>query len=265
MTRTAMAILGQEADARDAMQEALTVIWRQLPALRDPARFEAWSTRILVNACRKVARGRGRARVRETRIDPLLEGGFEPAVAGAFDEAVVRRRSLERAFDRLDVDARTLLVLHHLEERPLPALADVLGIPVGTVKSRLHARRDLERWSARIDDILRRRTAGTVGDPCRSLARRPTARRAGNRSFGGQRWSEYIDRWDPTMGADRGSRRGHLRGGRVRTDPAISADVVDAPRFRCPDPRFPDRVVSGSSCFFNRVPGRTCGGEGVRR
>jgi DNA-directed RNA polymerase specialized sigma24 family protein len=59
MARTAMAIVGQEADARDAVQEALASIWRSLPRLRDPYRYEAWSTRILVNASRRVAGRRG--------------------------------------------------------------------------------------------------------------------------------------------------------------------------------------------------------------
>ena len=53
MQRTAMAILGHEADARDAVADALASIWRGLPRLRDPLAFEAWSTRILVHACRR--------------------------------------------------------------------------------------------------------------------------------------------------------------------------------------------------------------------
>jgi len=66
--------------------------------------------------------------------------------------AVVERRALERAFDRLSVDERTLLVLHHLEGRPLASIAEVLGIPLGTAKSRLSsARRSLERALERED------------------------------------------------------------------------------------------------------------------
>lgn len=145
MTRTAMAILGHEADARDAVAEALAATWRELPRLREPAAFEAWSTRILVHACRRILRARGRSRVREIAIDDAVE----PSVAGPAD-AVGRRVALERAFDRLDVDDRALLVLHHLDGRSLLELSAVLGIPVGTAKSRLHtARRNLERALAR--------------------------------------------------------------------------------------------------------------------
>ena len=141
MTRTATAILGHEADARDAVADALASVWRNLPQLRDPLAFEAWSTRILVHACRRSLRRRGRERVREVAIDGREASG----TAGPAD-AVAGRIALERAFDRLDADARAILVLHHLEGRPLAEIAAALGVPVGTAKSRLHAARGaLER------------------------------------------------------------------------------------------------------------------------
>jgi RNA polymerase sigma-70 factor (ECF subfamily) len=154
MTRTAMAILGHEADARDAVADALGSVWRGLPRLRDPLAFEAWSTRILVHACRRSLRRRGRERVHEVVID--AEGASEagpdrPRIAGPAD-VVSGRIALERAFDRLDADARAILVLHHLDGRPLSEIAAVLGVPVGTAKSRLHtARRALERALERED------------------------------------------------------------------------------------------------------------------
>ena len=149
MSRTAMAILGHEADARDAVQASLAAIWRALPSLREPDRFEAWSTRILVHACRRIARDRRRTGIRELTMD--REGGMSqlPRVDDPGD-ASIRRIGLERAFDRLDPDQRSLLVLHHLDGLSLIELADTLGIPVGTAKSRLHtARRSLERALAR--------------------------------------------------------------------------------------------------------------------
>jgi RNA polymerase sigma factor (sigma-70 family) len=149
MQRTAMAILGHEADARDAVADALAAIWRELPRLRDPLAFEAWSTRILVHACRRRLRGRGRARVREVAIEALDASGAWTGGAGSSAgpaEGVGDRMALERAFDRLDADARTILVLHHLDGRGLIEVASILGIPVGTAKSRLFAaRRALER------------------------------------------------------------------------------------------------------------------------
>jgi RNA polymerase sigma factor (sigma-70 family) len=149
MSRTAMAIIGHQADARDAVQEALASIWRSLPTLRDPARFDAWSTRVLVHASRRIAGRRRRASVRELSIEPASDGDPGPTLR-APDDAVAERLALERAFDRLDPEARTILVLHHLDARPVAEIASILGIPTGTVKSRLHsARQALERALAR--------------------------------------------------------------------------------------------------------------------
>ncbi len=145
MTRTAMAILGSEAEARDAVQDALVIAWRELAALRDLGAFDAWLTRILVNRCRRGLRGIAARRVREVRADALASTRLEP---GAPDTtaAAIERRALERAFGRLSVDERTLLVLHHLDGQPLDAIAEVLHVPVGTAKSRLFsARKALER------------------------------------------------------------------------------------------------------------------------
>jgi RNA polymerase sigma-70 factor (ECF subfamily) len=148
MYRLAMAILGHDADARDAVQDAMAATWRDLPSLRDPERFGAWSDRILVNACRLTLRRRARGRVREVALHPggdLADPPGLPAVAPP-DEVTAAQDELERAFEQLSIDERALLVLHHLDELPLAAIAERLGIPVGTAKSRLHhARRALER------------------------------------------------------------------------------------------------------------------------
>ena len=139
-----MAILGDAADASDALQDALTSIWLNLPSLRDAERFGVWADRIPVNACRLTLRRRARGRVRQISIDAV-----DPARlvgAGAPDEAVADGMAFGRAFERLGVDERAILTLHHLDDRPLADIAAILGIPVGTVKSRLHAaRRALER------------------------------------------------------------------------------------------------------------------------
>lgn len=144
MLRTAMAITGREADARDAVQDALMAAWRGLSSLRDPEAFDAWLTRILVNRCRRGLRQAGRARAWEVSSGQLTDdvGPRSPDPSGG----VVERRALERAFDRLTMDERTILVLHHLDGRPLAEIAEVLEVPVGTAKSRLSAaRKALER------------------------------------------------------------------------------------------------------------------------
>jgi len=135
--RLTFAILGNEADATDAAQETFVAAWRQIRRLRDVDRFDAWLQRVAVNAARMTHRARRRRGVREvTAAD----------VAGTVDHEhgpnVDRdARILDGALRRLDVDQRSILVLHHLEGRPLTEIANLLRIPVGTAKSRLHAAR----------------------------------------------------------------------------------------------------------------------------
>src|SRR6187397_1528827 len=124
--------------AEDATQQALLTIWRDLPKLRDPARFDAWSYRLLVRACYAEAR-RTRHWSRNLRILPVNE----PTDMDRYG-MVVDRDQLERGFRRLSIDHRAVVVLHHYLDLPLDEVADVLGVPVGTVRSRLlHAMRGL--------------------------------------------------------------------------------------------------------------------------
>jgi RNA polymerase sigma-70 factor (ECF subfamily) len=118
--------------AEDATQQALLAIWQDLPQLRDPARFEAWSYRLLVRAC--YAEGRKqRAWAPNLRLLPADE--TEP---GDDLGSVVDRDQLERGFRRLSLDHRAVVVLHHYLDLPLDRVADILGIPTGTAHSRLH-------------------------------------------------------------------------------------------------------------------------------
>jgi RNA polymerase sigma factor (sigma-70 family) len=151
MTRVATAILGDEADVADVLQETLVALWRELPRLRSAEKFPAWADTILVNACRLVLRRRSRARVRLVQlIDDPTEPGGTALISESKDAEIADRDAFDRAFESLSVDARAILVLHHLEGRPVAAIAEALAIPVGTVKSRLFgARRDLERALAR--------------------------------------------------------------------------------------------------------------------
>jgi RNA polymerase sigma-70 factor (ECF subfamily) len=141
--RTAFTILGHEADARDATQETFFAAWRNLPRLRDVNRFDAWLGRITINACRMAMRRRGS--VREISID--LPDSQQPATGGIGEAAAAAEAEVfDRAFARLSVDERAVLFLHHDQELGIAAIADRLGIPAGTVKSRLHrARRALQR------------------------------------------------------------------------------------------------------------------------
>jgi RNA polymerase sigma-70 factor (ECF subfamily) len=122
----------RDADrAEDAVQAALVAAWEQLPTLRDLDRFEAWLHRILVNACYAEAR-RGR---RWAANVVLLE--TDAPVARDEILAVHDRDQLDRGFRRLPPEQRAVLVFHHALGLTLPEVADHLGIPVGTAKSRL--------------------------------------------------------------------------------------------------------------------------------
>ena len=136
MYRLSLAILGDEADARDAAQETLVNAWRQLRGLRDPGRFDAWLQRIVVNAARQAIRSNRRRRAREIPSSSVVELAGRAAPRERGDAAV-----LDAALATLPVDQRSLLVLHHLERRGLVELAEILDIPVGTAKSRLFAAR----------------------------------------------------------------------------------------------------------------------------
>jgi RNA polymerase sigma-70 factor (ECF subfamily) len=118
--------------AEDATQQALIAIWQDLPQLRDPARFEAWAYRLLVNACYTEGR-----RQRRWAPNIRLLQAEEPA-AGDDLTSVIDRDQLEAGFRRLPLDHRAVVVLHHYLDLPLERVADVLGIPVGTAHSRLH-------------------------------------------------------------------------------------------------------------------------------
>lgn len=145
--RAAYVILGNEADAQDATQEAFLQAWRDLPRLRDPDRFDAWLNRILVNRCRSLRGNRRRTTVREINLSVLPESA-EPAVGGdpPGEGASPSLDAVEHAFRRLSMPDRTILVLHHLQHLPLTDIAAGLDIPVGTAKSRLFAaRKALER------------------------------------------------------------------------------------------------------------------------
>jgi len=144
--RLAWSILSNDADAADATQDALLAAWRQLPRLRDAAAFDGWLNRIVANAA-LMAR-RHRLRLREVSVAPVHPGDMphepEPPpdlrARTAFDD-VVDNDAIGRGFDRMRPQDRMILVLHHVEERPVAEIARSLGIPVGTVKSRLHAAR----------------------------------------------------------------------------------------------------------------------------
>jgi RNA polymerase sigma-70 factor (ECF subfamily) len=128
----AFRILRDSGRAEDALQNALVLAWKRLPHLRDADRFEAWIHRILVHACYDESQ---RTQAWRTNVRTLPIGG--PSSPDDTD-AVADRDELDRAYHRLPVEQRAVFVLHHYVGLPLVEVAELLGIPAGTARSRLH-------------------------------------------------------------------------------------------------------------------------------
>jgi RNA polymerase sigma-70 factor, ECF subfamily len=124
-------ILRDPDRAEDALQQALIQIWEDLPSLRDPERFDAWTYRLVVHTSYREARRERRwtSRIRRIPVDPPGDDRVGE---------VIDRDEVERGFLRLTPEHRAVLVLHYFVGLPISAIAETLGIPVGTAGSRLH-------------------------------------------------------------------------------------------------------------------------------
>jgi RNA polymerase sigma factor (sigma-70 family) len=118
--------------ARDAVQEGLFRAWRDLRSLREPERFDAWIYRLTVNACLDLARRRRRRPIEVEIVD--VSGPTLPDPA----DAAADRELIDGVMRRLDEQGRSIIVLHYFLGLPLSEVATCLGIPLGTVKSRLN-------------------------------------------------------------------------------------------------------------------------------
>ncbi len=138
--------------AEDAVQETLVRCWRDLSALRDPSKFDAWLRRLLMRAITDEFRSnrRQRAAITILRLEPST-----PDVSGA----LAAREQLDRGFRRLSIDHRLVIVLRLHLGLSLQETAATLGIPVGTAKSRLHYATEAMRVALEADA---RPTAGEV-------------------------------------------------------------------------------------------------------
>ena len=144
--RLAHAIVGDRAEAEDATHDALVQAWRQWPSLRDHSRFEAWFHRILVNTCRNRLRSRNRWRTQDLSSDLDVASGD---AIGQSDD----RQQMGTALARLSPDHRSVLALRYYLDLPIDEIASRLGIPVGTVNSRLHyALKELRSALGETDD-----------------------------------------------------------------------------------------------------------------
>jgi RNA polymerase sigma-70 factor (ECF subfamily) len=131
--RLATVVLGDPVEAEDATHDAVVRAWSSFGTLRDPTRFDAWFQRIVVNSCRD------RMRRRRVRRSVPLESALPglPALADA-TQATPERDALARALERLTPDHRMVVVLRYYADLPIEAIAQRLGEPSGTIRSRLH-------------------------------------------------------------------------------------------------------------------------------
>jgi RNA polymerase sigma-70 factor (ECF subfamily) len=128
----AQRILRDVDRAEDALQDALVIAWRDLPGLRDPDRFDAWVHRLLTNVCIAQAT-RERRRTANLRALPVDGPSAPDDLIG-----VVDRDQLDRGFRRLTAEEQAILVLHHYAGYAPSEIAEMLGRPPGTIRSRLH-------------------------------------------------------------------------------------------------------------------------------
>jgi len=147
--RYATLILGDRADAEDATHDAALTAWRHLGELRDPAKFEAWFGRIVVNACRDRLRARRRRPV-QVELDPELSSPDA-------NDGLARRDTLALAIRSLSADHREVVVLRFYADMTVEQVAARTGVGAGTVKSRLHYALRILRAAVDADDEGRSR------------------------------------------------------------------------------------------------------------
>ncbi len=150
----AYGILRDRPLAEDAVQQAMLQAWHNLPKLRDPARFEAWTYRLTVNACYAEAK-RAKKWLPNTPIDRPREPVAPDQIGSVAD-----RELLDRGFRQLSVDQRAVLVLRHIVGLPLEEVAATLDIPSGTARSRLY--RALQTMRASIEADTRPPSGGSA-------------------------------------------------------------------------------------------------------
>lgn len=153
--RTALHVLGQPADAEDALQDVFLRLFDKADGFRGDARVSTWIYRATVNHCINILRSRRRGPIGlvDDVLDPIDTVGNSPAAAS---ERAETRATVHELLERLPEKDRTVLVLREIEELSYLEIAEVLDVPEGTVMSRL------SRARARFEQLARHWEKGTT-------------------------------------------------------------------------------------------------------
>ena len=141
-------ILRDRDRAQDAVQVSLVSAWKDMRALRDPGAWDAWLHRLCVRACYKLAR----AERRQNEVELAVLRAPDPTPAADPSLSVAERDAMEHELGRLPIDQRAVMVLHFYADLTLEQAAEILAIPTGTAKSRLHRGLRTLRESMRTTD-----------------------------------------------------------------------------------------------------------------
>jgi RNA polymerase sigma-70 factor (ECF subfamily) len=136
--RIAYTMLRSNEDCADVLQESLVKAWQRLHTLRDDARFRGWVTRIVVNSCRDMLRKRKLRVYSELTEDIPAPQAPDPHV--------------REALQLLSEGLRLPIVLHYMEGMSIREIAEVLRLPQGTVKNRMHRGRECLEQILREED-----------------------------------------------------------------------------------------------------------------
>lgn len=136
MYNIARSIVKKDEDCADAMQETILKAYKSLPTLKNPAFFNTWVCRILINECNTLLR-------KKSRIIAMAEPPEPVYTPKSPDD----RMDLRDAVYRLEEAQRTIIILHYFQDLPIREIAEMLELSEGTVKTRLYrARMTLSRW-----------------------------------------------------------------------------------------------------------------------
>ena len=147
-------LLGRHADADDAAQNALVSIVRNIGSFDQRSSFSTWVWRIATNAALDEIRRRGRRDVPSSDRHDFDRPDQSAATVSSLDD----RQIVEAALLRLPLEFRTAVVLRDLADLDYDEIADVLDIPIGTVRSRI------SRGRSQLADLLRESSSQTIGN-----------------------------------------------------------------------------------------------------